>query len=692
MPNYEPVDYDPFADSGPSSGGPTRIVVRPSDAQLKTTPVDHDPFAESKPGTVEDSVKSLGSGIAKGVAGLVGLPGDVAEYGAQGINALATSDFVKAVTRNLGLGEAEDRPARPVTYGSEDIGRAIHSALKEFGINSDYKPATKAGEYAHTIGEFSPGALVPGGGGLVSRAVQVVAPALVSETAGQVTKGSKYEPIARAVGGITGGVGAGIMMRPGATANTLRQQLPEGVTPQMVTQAEALMQEAAQRGVQLAWPEALSQVAQRPVMTNMMRHLEASPQTEGRMAEFFSQRPQQVENAVRGELDNIAPANQAPSAIGPAVAREAEGHIGDIRQAINNASEPFYSRAAQVQLGPAEMARVRALPGYAQARDAVLHDPQLARYVQGMPENSVGFLNEVKKQLDQSATNARAPMNAQQNMQRAAGFEQDAAAVRNTARQASPDYDAALAIQQGGREQILQPVLDGYIGKLANRDLTTKRAIDTLFPASPIANSQHEIGQAIQTLANRHPRVANDLVRSYLEQSFNKTAKDLQTGPNQAGGAKFRTAVVGDAQQAANLEAAVTALPNGAQRWQGFNRLLEVLEATGTRQGIGSRTAYNMEINQARGAGGLVRDAAKIAGNPTKVLQPLMERYEKYKLGRNLDELARIMTDPRAGNLLRSIARMEVGFSTAQQIAARLIVIGASSRPPIEGSGNKSGR
>jgi hypothetical protein len=640
---------------------------------------------QAAPGVAEDVVKSAGAGVVKGVAGLAGLPGDIAEYGARGIDYL-----VQAAGQQFGI-DVPKRENRAPTYGSADIGGAMKSGLQNVGINSDYQPATMGGEYARTIGEFLPAAAI-GPGGWAARGMQVAVPAVASETAGQLTKGTDAEPYARAGGAIFGGVGAGLMARPGTASRALREQLPPGMTTQHIDDAQALIANARQQGIDLAWPEALSQVAGRPVMTNMMRHLEASPQTEAQMAQFFSQRPQQVEAAARQSFDQISPANPNPSSIGPTVGRTAEGYVDDVRGRINAASEPFYQRSAQVRLSAPEMARVRALPGYPEARDAVLNDPQLARYVRGMPEDSVGFLNEVKKQLDQSATNAASPVTAQQNMQRSAGYGQDATAARDAGIRASSDYETALAIQSGGREQILQPILDGYIGKLANRDLTTKKAIDTLFPKSPIANSEGEIGRTMQTLAARHPRVANDLVRSYLEQAFNKSAKDLQTGPNQAGGAKFRTAVVGDAGQAANLQAAVSALPNGAERWQGFNRFLDVLEATGTRQGIGSRTAYNAEINKAQGAGGLLRDGLKVGTNPLRALQPIIDRYETYKLGNNLQELARILTDPRSAGMLRAVARMDPGSSAAQAVAGRLLTIGAASRPPVQKSSDQPRR
>lgn len=631
-----------------------------------------------------DVAKSGGIGVVKGAIGTVGAAGDLRELLSAGVD-YAGQKLGADPERLQQLKGATYEAARRAPYVGPLIqapsSRAITEKIEEH-TGEFYKPQTTAGEYAQTLGEFAPAA-IGGPAGVARKIAAVAVPAVVSETAGQFTKGTAAEPYARFGGALVGGAGAALASRPGNASASIRAQLPEGVTPQMVDDAGALIQRAANQGIQLAWPEALSQVAGRPVLTNMMRHLEASPQTEGRMANFFGERPQQVEQAARNQFDQIAPPNAAPYSLGPAVGREAEGHVNDVRGMINAASDPYYAAAAQVRIPPADMARARAVPGYDQAVRAIQRDPQLARYVQGLPEDSVGHLNEVKKWLDTAAENASSAVTVRgRNMQRSAGYGQDATTIRDTAVRASPDYDTALAIQAGGREQILQPILDGPIGKLASRDTTTAKAIEVLFPTGKelLAGGEQQIGDAVRVLANRNPRAASDLVRGHVEMTFNQAAKDNIPGPNQMGGGKFRERLIGNPQQRANLEAAVSALPNGQQRWEGFNRFLEVLEATGTRQNVGSRTAYNAEINKAQALGGVTRDVAKVGLNPMKALQPLVDRYDQWKLGRNLNQLAGILTDPAAANQLRAIARMPQGSPAATGMAIKLITYGAASR------------
>jgi hypothetical protein len=673
MATLTPVDHDPFSEAAPSDG-PLRLTVHPLPKERKLTPVDHDPFAPM--GAGEDVARSAGSGVVRGAAGIVGIGGDItkgiaaaekvhdpAEVKASKDKALAwmpgwLSRFYEAPTKDL---------------GSKEVMAGIDQATGR-GVTS-YEPKTTLGKYARTGGEFVAGAVLSPGG-VVGNAIRYgVIPGLASEGAGQAAQAvaPQYEGAARLVGAL-GGAGIGAMTaRPGTAAQAIRQQLPPGVTPQMVDDAARLMDDAAQQGIQLSWPEALSQVAGRPVMTNTLRHLEAAPQTEARMGEFFGGRPQAVEASARQQFDTIAPPNNAPSTIGPAVGQAADDAVGHQRGLINQYTEADYRAASTVQLSPQEMAQVRAVPGFDRAAREVRADEQLNRHVANLPDNSVGFLNEVKKVLDQQARNATAPAAQNPSVQRAAGLGMDADAVRDAGTRASADYAIALETQARLRQQYLEPLLQGPLGKLAERDKTTRDAINALFPPNPLPNSSNEVGTAVRAVAQRNPTAARDLVRAHVEGTFNEAAQALQSGANQAGGAKFRATLVGNAQQAANLEAAVRALPNGDQVWTGFNRYLEILEATGTRQNPGSRTAYNEAFLKETAASGVVGEAVKGAANPiSRFTQGLVDRYERYRLGRNLNELADLLTNPASANQLRAIARMPVHSAQGAALALRI--------------------
>jgi hypothetical protein len=135
-----------------------------------------------------DVAKSAGIGLAQGAIGIGTLPGNIEQLGRLGINKGAEL---------LGYEAPVSSGTFLPNYG--DVKGEIEKHTGEF-----YKPKTVAGEYARTIGEFAPMAAT-GGAGVVGRVANVVAPAFMSETFGQVTKGTPAEPYARVAGAFAGG-------------------------------------------------------------------------------------------------------------------------------------------------------------------------------------------------------------------------------------------------------------------------------------------------------------------------------------------------------------------------------------------------------------------------------------------------------------------------------------------------------
>jgi hypothetical protein len=152
-----------------------------------------------KPGYVEDSGRSLLSGIRQGVEGTLGMFGDAASL--QGKAAGWIAEKLGASPETAQNVSSVARRVSPVPFApSTDELRTVTN----MGIGEAYQPQTVPGEYARTVGQFLPGAVM-GAGSIPQRMVgQVLLPALGSETAGQLTKGSAAEPYARIAGGVAG--------------------------------------------------------------------------------------------------------------------------------------------------------------------------------------------------------------------------------------------------------------------------------------------------------------------------------------------------------------------------------------------------------------------------------------------------------------------------------------------------------
>ena len=217
--------YGSPAETAAASDEPWKAYASPSSAAASAAP---------SVGYTEDIAKGTAGGLGRGVAGAIGIGGSIGNLARYGLSAAGVPeegiDYAKRVLNR----------AAPMTrvFSGPDAGQ-VQSAIE--GVTGEfYKPQTIPGQYASTIAEFAPGALTPTGpAGSVARAIaaktlNTVAPAVVSETAGQLTKDTPYEPYARFAGGLVGGVAGAKLVTPigpaeGAYARAVAALEKEGI-------------------------------------------------------------------------------------------------------------------------------------------------------------------------------------------------------------------------------------------------------------------------------------------------------------------------------------------------------------------------------------------------------------------------------------------------------------------------------
>lgn len=191
-------------DSAPTEAEAEQIF---SDAGLRDHASSAPQAAQAeKPSSVVDAIRSLPGGIAKGAAGVLGMPRDLNDLAQAGIRWAGNKISPGAGDTTVDKFNSAPSFGTAVTGIQLPGSAAINKAVSEpFG--GYYKPKTTAGEYAETVASFAPNAIAPGGP--VARVARVVVPGVASEAAGQATKGTKFEPLARAAGAVAGGVGVG---------------------------------------------------------------------------------------------------------------------------------------------------------------------------------------------------------------------------------------------------------------------------------------------------------------------------------------------------------------------------------------------------------------------------------------------------------------------------------------------------
>lgn len=157
------------------------------------------------PSTVDSTMADMGgafaAGIGRGAAGLADLPGDLTEMSigaAEGLLGRPVPELLKrGIMAAVPGGTAMNRAINPDA--------SVRQGLSDMtGGGSEYIGNTTAGQYAGTIGEFIPGAAAFGGASPANLIRNAVLPGIGSEMAGQATKGTDLDAVARFGGALIG--------------------------------------------------------------------------------------------------------------------------------------------------------------------------------------------------------------------------------------------------------------------------------------------------------------------------------------------------------------------------------------------------------------------------------------------------------------------------------------------------------
>lgn len=607
-----------------------------------------------------DVARSAGTGLAEGAIGLVGLPGTVRE----GVNWAVEQGMRRAfgvepappeeVRRNNGMLDALMVPPP----SARQITQAVQGVTGEF-----YRPQTTAGEYARTVAEFVPGAAAFGVPGLArlgatNLAVNAVAPGVASEAAGQLTRGTSFEPAARIAAGFAGGVGANML--PGVRPNYATQlagQAAREVTPQEWAAARQLLDDASARGVQLTLDEAIQTVTGGATRMNDVRRV--LDQTAGGgeiMRRAMADRNPALERVAREGVDQIAPPAVTPSAIGPQAQRAAETAIDRMRQAGNQIAEPFYDALRGQTMPAAEYARISQNPSYQEALRQFRSNRELSAPYAGLGDDNLAVVNQVVQQLDTLVQAARPGIGNQQNANRTLeGLRQGARSEADQAGiAASREWEQAREIVRDWRRRYVDPLQAGPLGGIAATDDVTAQ---TARLTREIPNAEGEITQAIGLLrgtGQQGEEAARGLARLRIEQDINNRFGATNRGQvDDFAGARFAGDIRGDVQRGRNVDAMVRATA-GQSIGDEFQRRIDILAATGARPQPGSATTFNTLLSGAMQQGGPWNWFSGVRQN-------IRDQYQQARLQATSTDLARLLlAGPQGLNTLQRTANTEL--------------------------------
>lgn len=625
------------------------------------------PWDEAKAASpIADVLKSIPTGLARGAVGLATAPFDLGA--AAGRFAVNTAGH--ALDPNFVEGEALPSATR-----------AANTVLdKGTGGALGYDAKTVPGQYAQTISEFAPAALNPTR--TLANLVRYAAiPGAISETAGQLTKGSDAEPAARAVTGILSGGAAAALERPSSALQIIRSAAPK-LSEQDAATAADLMTRANQAGAPITVSEAVQHATGGATkLGDLMRVVEGSQKGGAVTAPFFAQRPQANAAAASRTFDQIAPASTNPTEIAPRIQSAAKEQIQGLEAARSSAVEPYYTAASTQKVpdqnildiiarideaagkdktgilaGPLQHAKsllvespgTPAIPG----QRVALERPNgvIYSHTPATPSTPPKPVTDIEN-LDRARKYLRDKINlpdfaAEATPKEAAGSVSDIlSALKDSMAKASPDFAQGLQTYKDITESTVNPAIRSPTGQLASSE-TLPQQTSVLFSPKPLADSAQQIGRTMADLVQREPSAANDITRNHLSQQFSEANQNTVGGPNQFGGAKFAAQVAGNPQQNKNLAAVLRALPSGANKAEAVQNLLDTFSAQGTRQRPGSQTAFNEELQSTIGGqGGAVSKGAEMATQPMRLLHAFGDAFQRYRYGKNTSAMAKMLID-----------------------------------------------
>jgi len=289
-------------------------------------------IAPDAPSTAMDVAKSAGTGVAKGVIGLLGLPGLAKDAIDAGLDYGISKGWLPQPSATPQQRAAALQAQPNLTPNAETIQKGVESVTGEF-----YKPQTTEGKYAQTIGEFAPNAIVPGG--LIRRTAQTVVPAVASEYAGQATEGTKYEPYARVGAALAGGLTAsGVESAIGRARATV-----PGMSPTATDVMLDSVQPGARQRLDDLGPQAFLFEGSEPTVTIAQGMATRPGQAQEHLNTAVRARNAGANARLTSDLDTHLGPAVAPSRVQQSLEQQ-RASLGDLYQQVTNLNEPVNLR------------------------------------------------------------------------------------------------------------------------------------------------------------------------------------------------------------------------------------------------------------------------------------------------------------------------------------------------------------
>lgn len=293
-----------------------------------------------------------------------------------------------------------------------------------------------------------------------------------------------------------------------------------GLSTAKIEAAKQFLLAAKAQGVDVTIPEAIDYLSRNATFVgSTMLLVEQAPAGQAVTAPFFAKRAGQISAAFEKALDAIAPATTDPRTAGLNAQTAAANGIKAVEQDINAGAKPLLDASAPTLVPPDVFVAINT-PAFAfslaRLRDSPVLGPRYAHF----PDNSVGVIDAVTKDMVDQGEFVMNPVSADYSPQKGAILASDADIARTVAGRVDPVYAQALAQQAAARRDVLAPLMASSAGDIANTsDIKAQTA--ALFPANPYPGADADTTVVVRMMEGQIPGSAAALVRAHL--SINST-------------------------------------------------------------------------------------------------------------------------------------------------------------------------
>ena len=511
-----------------------------------------------------------------------------------------------------------------------------------------------------------------------------------------------------AIGGGVGTIGE-VVRGIGALRDTvptdLLQWASKGATKDQFEKAISLMEAAKVRGVDLTSSEAIQFVTGNATnMGKLQRILEGSKGGGEVFQPFMANRPAQTQAATEAMLQDISAKVERPYDIPLRTRKVGEEIRSDVDKLRTQAVDEFYNSAKDIQVNPNAVAAIvndlravsasdksgilakplKEMEDFLVAKKATAETKSVRQPVKDAKGNIIryeiipgqkatpeeymtdlGSLDRVRKFLRDTKIDNPAYLAEATSKEQSGVLADKLKALRDRLENNVEQFAKGRAEYERISKNVES--FEASPSGLLSEAKTPEAQTAVLFPNPPLPGSERAIGNVFESIKNRDPELAKQLIRQQLEATANKSVSSLTAmgAPNEFGGAGFATFLRRNPQVEKNLLSAIEASGGNPQNVSG---LLDVLQATGQRQRQGSLTAFNKEF--------LDTMSPNVKEVVTSPLKSAGERFTQAAMESRSRELSKLLTSGPDG--LRKLQQIALG-GTQDAVIARQLLTGMAA-------------